>query len=59
VDDISIFLEHVDFLYGLDGLDVQLLQRSLQFLVIGARGFVDLLRLAPWCALASGSQNIR
>ncbi len=29
VDHVPIFLEHVHFLYGLDGLDIELLQRGL------------------------------
>lgn len=36
VDNIAVLLEHVDLLDGLDGLDVQLLQRRLQLLVICA-----------------------
>ena len=53
VDDIAIFFEHVDLLDGLDGLDVQLLQRGLQLLVVCAGGLVHLLGLAPGCAFAA------
>ena len=35
MDDVSVLLEHVYFLNGLDGLDVELLERGLQLLVIG------------------------
>ncbi len=53
VDDISILLEHVDLLNGLNGLDVHLLERGLQFLVISAAGLMDLFRLATGGAFAS------
>lgn len=53
MDDVSIFLEHVDLLDRLDGLDVKFLQRSLQLLVVGAGRLVDFLGLAAWCAFAS------
>ena len=53
MDDIAILLEHVDFFDGLDGLDVHLLQRGLQLLVVGAGRLVDLLDLAAGSALAS------
>jgi hypothetical protein len=36
VDDVAVFLEHVDLLDGLDWLDVQLLERRLQLLVVRA-----------------------
>lgn len=35
VDDVSVALEHVDLLNGLDGLDVELLQGLLELLVVG------------------------
>jgi hypothetical protein len=35
VDDVAVRLEHVDLLNGLDGLSVELLQLSLELLVIG------------------------
>ena len=50
MDDIAIFLEHIDLLNGLDGLDVQLLEGGLEFLVVGAGGFVDLLDFSSRCA---------
>jgi hypothetical protein len=53
VDDVSIFLEHVDLLDRLDGLDVEFLKRGLQFLVVGAGRLVDFLGLAARCAFAS------
>ena len=54
VDYISIFLEHIDLLNGLDRLHIQLLKRRLQFLIIGSRRLVDLLRLATGGSLSSG-----
>jgi hypothetical protein len=53
VDDVSIALEHVDLLNGLDGLDVELLQRGLELLVIagGPRGRA--LDLPPGSTLAT------
>lgn len=53
VDDVAVFLEHVDLLNGLDGLDVHLLQGGLELLVVGAGGLVDLLDLAAGSTLAS------
>jgi len=53
VNDIAVTLEHVDLLDRLNWLDVELLQRRLQLLVVGARGFVDLLDFTPRSALAS------
>lgn len=53
VDDISVLLEHVDLLDGLDGLDVHLLKGGLELLVIGTGGLVDLLDLAAGRTLAS------
>jgi len=53
VDDVSVLLEHVDFLDGLDGLDVHLLEGGLELLVVGARGLVDLLDLAAGSTLSS------
>lgn len=35
VDDVSVALEHVDLLNGLDGLDIELLEGLLELLVIG------------------------
>ena len=53
VDDVSVLLEHVNLLDGLDGLDVHLLQGRLQLLVVGAGRLVDLLDLAAGSTLAS------
>lgn len=53
VDDISVLLEHVDLLDGLDGLDVHLLQGGLELLVVGTGGLVDLLDLAAGSTLSS------
>jgi len=53
VDDVSVALEHVDLLNGLDGLDVELLQRGLELLVVGASGPVDLLDLPAGSTLAA------
>jgi hypothetical protein len=53
VDDVSVLLEHVDLLDGLDGLDVHLLQGGLELLVVGTGGLVDLLDLAAGSTLSS------
>jgi hypothetical protein len=53
VDDVSVALEHVDFLNGLDGLDIELLKGSLQLFVVGPRALVHLLDLPAGCAFAS------
>ena len=55
VDDITVRLEHVHLLDGLDGLDVELLQRGLQLLLVGAAGLVDLLDLSSDGALAAAN----
>jgi len=53
VDDVAIALEHVDLLDGLDGLDVELLERLLELLVVagGPRGRA--LHLSPGSTLAT------
>jgi hypothetical protein len=38
MDHIPVFLKHVDFLDGLDGLNVHLFEGCLEFLVVNARG---------------------
>lgn len=58
VDDVSVLLEHVDLLDGLDGLHVHLLQGGLELLVVGAGRLVDLLDLAAGSALASAFVSI-
>jgi hypothetical protein len=50
---ISVLLEHVDFLDRLNWLDIQLLKRRLQLLVVSAGGFMDLLRLSSRSAFAT------
>jgi hypothetical protein len=54
VDHVAIFLEHINLLNGLDRLHIQLLKRRLEFLIVGPRGLVDLLRLATRGSLPSG-----
>lgn len=53
MDDVAVALEHVDLLNGLDGLYVELLQRGLELLVVGAGALVDLLDLPAGSALAA------
>lgn len=53
MNDIPILLEHVDLLNGLDRLDVELLERGLQFLVVRAGCLVHLLDFSPRCAFSS------
>lgn len=53
MDDVSVLLEHVDLLDGLDGLHVHLLQGGLELLVVGTGGLVDLLDLAAGSTLSS------
>ena len=53
VDDIPVLLEHVHLLDCLDGLDVELLERGLQLLVVGAGGLVDFLRFPARGSLPS------
>jgi hypothetical protein len=53
VDDVSVALEHVDLFNGLDRLYVELLEGSLQLLVVGSRALVHLLDLPAGCAFSS------
>lgn len=53
VNDVSILFEHIHLLNGLDGLDIEFLKGCLQFLVVGAGGFMDFLLFSSWCAFAS------
>jgi hypothetical protein len=53
VNNIAVTFEHVDLLNCLNRLHIELLQRSLELLVIGARALVNLLDLPPRCAFAS------
>ena len=58
MDDVTIRLEHVDFLDCLDRLHVHLLQSCLELLVVRSSALVDLLDLPPWCTFASVSQEL-
>jgi hypothetical protein len=58
VNDVAVRLEHVDFLNLGDGLDVHLLEGSLELLVVGARGPVDLLLNTSGSSLAAVHQAI-
>ena len=53
VDDIPVRLEHVDLLNCLDRLNIELLQRRLQLLVIHSGALVYLLDLSSWCAFST------
>ena len=58
VDDVAIFLEHIHLLDGLNRLDVELFEGSLQLLIIGPGGFVDLLRFTARSPFTSvGNQS--
>jgi hypothetical protein len=59
VDDVAIALEHVDLLNGLNGLDIQLLERLLELLVIAAGPGRRALDLSPRCSLATISSHVR
>jgi hypothetical protein len=50
---VPVFLEHVHLFNGLDGLDVEFLERGLEFLVVGAGGFVNFFCFATGCAFSS------
>lgn len=58
VDDVAVGLEHVDLLDLSDGLDVHLLEGSLELLVVGARRPVDLLLHTSGGTLATASQAL-
>src|SRR5689334_795835 len=53
VDDVAVALEHVDLLDGLDGLDIELLQRLLELLVVAGRARGRALHLSPGSTLAT------
>ncbi len=55
MDDVSILLEHIDLLNSLDRLDIKLLKRRLQLLVVYSCALVDLLDLSSGCALSTVS----
>lgn len=58
VDDVAVRLEHVDLLDLGDGLDVHLLEGSLELLVVGARRPVDLLLHTSGGTLAAVSHAL-
>ena len=58
MDDVAVRLEHVDLLNLGDGLDVHLLEGSLELLVVGARRPVDLLLNTSGSSLAAVHQAI-
>lgn len=53
MNDVSVTLEHVHLLNGLDRLNVQFLKSCLELLVVGAGAFVDLLDLPAGCSLTA------
>lgn len=53
MDHVAVALEHVDLLDSLDGLDVELLERSLELLVIGTGASGGALDCSPGGALAT------
>lgn len=56
VNDVAVLFEHVDLLNTLDGLDIELLELSLELVVVYACRLVRLLDLAPGCAFAAVKQ---
>lgn len=54
VNNVAIFLEHVHLLNTLNGLHVELLERSLQLLVVHTSGSMDLLHLPSGSSFATG-----
>ena len=57
MDNIPILLEHIHLLNRLDWLDVELLERGLQFFVVGAGGLMDFLLFPAWGAFPSMCQE--
>jgi hypothetical protein len=53
VDNIAVALEHVDLLNGLDRLNVQLLESSLELLVVNTRVLWLGLLLSSWGTLSA------
>lgn len=53
MNDVSILLEHINLLDGLDRLNIQLLKRRMELLVIGSSGLMDLLDFSSWSSLSS------
>lgn len=56
VNDVAVLLEHVDLFNALDGLDIELLELSLELVVVYACRLVRLFDLAPGCAFAAVKQ---
>jgi len=59
VDDVSVALEHIHLLNGLNGLDIELLQSLLQLLVVTTRPGRRALDLSPGGSLATVSLHVR
>lgn len=57
MDDVAVALEHVDLLDLGDGLDVELLQGSLELLVVGSRPGRGALDLSPGGTLATDARH--
>src|SRR5437667_10311501 len=57
MNDLSVFFKHVDFLNSLNRLNIQFLQRALQFLVICTRTLVCLFHFSAGRALSSNSNG--
>jgi len=57
MDDLTIFFKHVDFFNRLDGLNIQLLQGALQFLVIRTGALVCLFDFSTWGSFSADSDD--
>ena len=57
MNDIAIFLEHVDFLDRLNRLDIELFKRRLQLFIICARRLVDLLHFSSRCPFTTSDKR--
>lgn len=57
VNDVAVTLEHVHLLNGLDGLDIELLEGSLELLVVSAGPGGRTLDLSPGSTLATISHH--
>ena len=53
VNDVSIRLEHVNLLNGLNWLNIELLEGCLQLLVVHSGALVNLLDLSSWSAFST------
>jgi len=56
VDDVAVGLKHVHLLNGLDGLNIELVQRSLELLAVSGSGELTFGQLVPSAAVAVGSE---